>query len=49
MFSVIGFDKNSPYEIPKNSDLEIKTNEISVGESINKILEILKEKYGVKL
>ncbi|OGZ65395.1 MAG: adenylyl-sulfate kinase [Candidatus Staskawiczbacteria bacterium RIFCSPHIGHO2_02_FULL_43_16] len=44
----IGFHESSPYEIPKNPDLEIKTNELTVAQSIKKITAKLQESYGIK-
>lgn len=37
--NVIGIDEE--YEFPKNSDIEVKTNEESIDESLNKIIESL--------
>lgn len=49
IINFIGFHKNSPYEIPKNPDLEIRTDKISIGDSVKKILCFLYEKYGIKI
>ena len=46
---LIGFSLESPYEIPQNRDLEIKTDKLSVGESVNMILENLQKNYGIKI
>jgi len=38
---------SSPYEAPKNPDIRIKTNEISVEESIRKLLDVVEPKIEV--
>src|SRR3989344_3611152 len=38
---LIGFSESSPYEIPKNPDLEIRTDKVEIGKSIELILEYL--------
>jgi len=45
----IGFSEGSPYEKPENSNLEIKTDKVSIEDSLNKILDILGKNYGIKL
>ncbi|MBI3631798.1 MAG: adenylyl-sulfate kinase [Candidatus Staskawiczbacteria bacterium] len=46
--NMIGFSENSPYETPKSPDLEIRTDKIEIGKSIELILELLK-KHGTKI
>jgi len=46
--NMIGFSETSPYEIPKNPDLELRTDKLGVGESIEKILQLM-EKNGAKI
>lgn len=45
---LIGFSEGSPYETPKNPELEIRTDKMEVGKSVEIILEHLK-KRGIKL
>jgi len=47
--NMIGFHKKSPYEIPKNPDISIRTDKTVIGESVKKILNVLCQKYGIKL
>ncbi|MCX6718096.1 MAG: adenylyl-sulfate kinase [Candidatus Staskawiczbacteria bacterium] len=47
--NLIGFSENSPYEIPKNSDLEIMTDKVSIEDSLGEIIKILEKKYEIKL
>lgn len=46
--NMIGFSPDSPYEIPANPDLEIATDKVSIPESIEKILNTIKE-HGIKI
>ncbi len=46
--NMIGFSPDSPYEIPTNADLEIATDKVSIPESIDIILNKIKE-HGVKI
>ncbi len=41
--NMIGFSPDSPYETPTDADLEIATDEVSISESIDKILNTIKE------
>ena len=43
--NMIGFHENSPYEIPQNPDIIIKTNETVISESVEKIIKKLQESY----
>lgn len=45
----IGFSKDSPYERPENPDLEIKTDKVSIEDSLNKIINIIEKKFGSKI
>lgn len=40
----IGISKSNPYESPTNPDIEIKTDELSIDKSIDKIVTFLKSK-----
>lgn len=46
--NLIGFSPVSPYERPTNPDVVIKTNEVSISDSMKVILNALKEKYDVQ-
>ena len=39
--NLLGFNDGYPYEIPENPDLEIKTNELSLEQSLEKIMKFL--------
>ena len=40
----IGVSESSPYEAPKNPDLEIKTDDLSIEESVKKAINYLKKR-----
>jgi len=46
--NMIGFSEDSPYEMPKNPDLEIRTDKTEIGQSIEIILKSIK-KHGIKI